>query len=61
PFKGSQAEHGKTFDSDFLCEPTPIPVPTFVSERSDVNGDGEVDETDLLILILDWGHDDSPD
>ncbi|MCA9444409.1 MAG: hypothetical protein KC964_26715, partial [Candidatus Omnitrophica bacterium] len=55
PFNRSEPGHGKTFDSDFLCEPTPISVPTFVSERSDVNVDGVVNETDLLLLLQDWG------
>ncbi len=31
------------------------PAPTFVNERSDINGDSTVDSDDLLILMSDWG------
>ena len=34
--------------------PTPSPQPTLVSDRSDINEDGEVSALDLLILLSDW-------
>ncbi len=38
----------------FAIAQTPTPVPTLLSERSDVNGDNRVDDSDLLILMEDW-------
>ncbi len=34
---------------------TQTTLPTFVNERSDINGDRSVDAEDLLILLGDWG------
>jgi hypothetical protein len=33
---------------------TYTPLPTFASERSDIDGSGEVDAIDLLIFLRDW-------
>ena len=32
----------------------PTPAPTFVNERSDIDGNDRVDAVDLLILLGDW-------
>jgi hypothetical protein len=48
---------GDEFDMgayEFIPEPTPIPTPTMVNPRSDIDGSSKVDSKDVIILMADW-------
>ena len=48
---------GDEFDMgayEHIPEPTPIPTPTMVNPRSDIDGSSKVDSKDVLILMADW-------